>query len=120
MQKESKTIYHRGAISWMANNPVAANIFMLFLLVGGLFWGLQIKQEVFPEFSIDQVDISVIYPGASPDEIEKGIAAVGIALGNQPVGPFFRFPALRHPPELVKYLGKIISRAFVVRSPRRL
>ena len=40
------------------------------------------------------------------DEIEKGIAAVSIALGNKPVSPFFRFPALRHPPELVKYLGE--------------
>jgi peptidoglycan/xylan/chitin deacetylase (PgdA/CDA1 family) len=38
-------------------------------------------------------------------EIEKGIAAVSIALGNKPVAPFFRFPALRHPPEMVKYLG---------------
>ena len=39
-------------------------------------------------------------------EIEKGIAAVSIALGNQPVGPFFRFPALRHPPEMLKYVGE--------------
>ena len=38
-------------------------------------------------------------------EIEKGIAAVSISLGNKPVDAFFRFPALRHPPELVKYLG---------------
>src|SRR5690349_7109325 len=38
-------------------------------------------------------------------EIEKGIAAVSIALGNQPVNPFFRFPALRHPPEAMKYVG---------------
>jgi peptidoglycan/xylan/chitin deacetylase (PgdA/CDA1 family) len=36
-------------------------------------------------------------------EMEKGIAAVSIALGNKPVAPFFRFPALRHPPELLKY-----------------
>jgi len=71
--KKQKSKYQRGAISWMANNPVAANIFMLFLLIGGIFWGMQIKQEVFPEFTIDQVAISVVYPGASPDEIEKGI-----------------------------------------------
>ena len=38
-------------------------------------------------------------------EIEKGISAVSIALGNKPVQPFFRFPALRHPPELVKYMA---------------
>ena len=38
-------------------------------------------------------------------EIEKGIAAVSISLGNKPVDPFFRFPALRHPPEMMKYLA---------------
>lgn len=62
-----------GAIGWMADNPVAANILMLFLLVGGLFWGLKIKQEVYPEFDLDQVTIAVAYPGASPDEVEQGI-----------------------------------------------
>jgi len=39
-------------------------------------------------------------------EIEKGIAAVSVSLGNKPVDPFFRFPALRHPPELMKYLAE--------------
>jgi peptidoglycan/xylan/chitin deacetylase (PgdA/CDA1 family) len=39
------------------------------------------------------------------DEIEKGISAVRMALGT-PGAPFFRFPALRHPPELVTYLGE--------------
>jgi peptidoglycan/xylan/chitin deacetylase (PgdA/CDA1 family) len=38
-------------------------------------------------------------------EIEKGISAVAWALGH-PAAPFFRFPALRHPPELVEYLGQ--------------
>src|SRR5207244_1765942 len=38
-------------------------------------------------------------------EIEKGISAVNWALGAQSA-PFFRFPALKHPPEIVTYLGK--------------
>jgi peptidoglycan/xylan/chitin deacetylase (PgdA/CDA1 family) len=38
------------------------------------------------------------------EEIEKGISAVRFALGA-PGAPFFRFPALKHPPELVSYLG---------------
>lgn len=63
----------KGAIAWMAGNTVASNLVMLFLLVGGLLWGLRIKQEVFPEFSLDQVVISVSYPGASPQEVEEGI-----------------------------------------------
>ena len=51
-------------------------------------------------------DLSRLKPEEATEEIEKGIAAVSIALGNKPVGPFFRFPALRHPPEMVKYLGE--------------
>jgi peptidoglycan/xylan/chitin deacetylase (PgdA/CDA1 family) len=50
-------------------------------------------------------DLSKLTEQEGKDEIEKGIAAVSIALGNQPVAPFFRFPALRHPPELLKYVG---------------
>ena len=39
------------------------------------------------------------------DEIEKGISAVHWAVGG-PTAPYFRFPALRQPPELIDYLGK--------------
>jgi peptidoglycan/xylan/chitin deacetylase (PgdA/CDA1 family) len=39
------------------------------------------------------------------EEIEKGFSAVAIALGRPPA-PFFRFPSLAHPPELVTYLGE--------------
>jgi peptidoglycan/xylan/chitin deacetylase (PgdA/CDA1 family) len=38
------------------------------------------------------------------EEIEKGFSAVKWALGASP-SPFFRFPALEHPPEMVTYLG---------------
>jgi peptidoglycan/xylan/chitin deacetylase (PgdA/CDA1 family) len=39
------------------------------------------------------------------DEIEMGISAVHWAIGG-PTAPYFRFPALRQPPELIDYLGK--------------
>ena len=39
------------------------------------------------------------------EEIEKGFSAVKWALGAAPA-PFFRFPALQHPPEMVTYLGE--------------
>ena len=39
------------------------------------------------------------------EEIEKGISAVKWALGGTAPAPFFRFPALQHPPEMVTYLG---------------
>src|SRR5262245_10893743 len=39
------------------------------------------------------------------DEIEMGISAVHWAVGG-PTAPYFRFPALRQPQELIDYLGK--------------
>src|SRR5262249_40528859 len=51
-------------------------------------------------------DLSKLSEQEGKDEIEMGIAAVSIALGNKPVGPFFRFPALRHPIDLIKYMGE--------------
>ena len=63
----------KGPIAWMAGNTVAANLLMAVFLVGGLFMGFSIKQEVFPEYSLDSVSISISYPGASPEEVESGI-----------------------------------------------
>ena len=62
-----------GPIAWMTRNSVAANLCMIVLLVGGLLWALRTKQEVFPEFDMDMVTVSVPYPGASPAEVEQGI-----------------------------------------------
>src|SRR5258706_8928975 len=39
------------------------------------------------------------------DEIAKCFSAVKWALGGVSPSPFFRFPALQHPPEMVTYLG---------------
>jgi multidrug efflux pump subunit AcrB len=63
----------RGSIAWMVRNRVTPNLLMLVLLVGGLFAALNMKQEVFPEFTLDFVTVRVPYPGASPEEVEQGI-----------------------------------------------
>ncbi|MCA9583060.1 MAG: efflux RND transporter permease subunit, partial [Myxococcales bacterium] len=62
-----------GALAWMAKNPVAANLIMLLLLVGGAIMLKAIRQEVFPGFELDLVLVNVGYPGASPDEVEQGV-----------------------------------------------
>ncbi|MBC8317610.1 MAG: efflux RND transporter permease subunit [Desulfobulbaceae bacterium] len=63
----------KNILAWMAGNPVAANLLMLILIIGGLVTASMITQEVFPEYDLDIVDVSVHYPGASPEEVEKGI-----------------------------------------------
>ncbi|MCB1155744.1 efflux RND transporter permease subunit, partial [bacterium] len=62
-----------GPIAWMARNAVAANLLMFVILAAGLIGLLRTTQEVFPEFTLDVVTVSVAYPGASPVEVEQGI-----------------------------------------------
>ncbi|MCF8303225.1 MAG: efflux RND transporter permease subunit [Bacteroidales bacterium] len=57
----------------MAQNPIAANLLMLILIGGGIWTMYNIQKEVFPQFQLDIVEVSVVYPGAAPAEVEKGI-----------------------------------------------
>lgn len=67
----------------MVHNRVTPNLLMIALLAGGLFMSTKIKKEVFPDFDLDEVRITVAYPGASPEEIEQGIVlAVEEAIGD--------------------------------------
>ncbi len=63
----------QGPISWMARHHVAANLVMVIFILGGLLVSTRVKQEVFPEFEVDVIRVSVAYPGASPEEVEQGI-----------------------------------------------
>jgi len=62
-----------GPLAWMTKNSVAANILMWVCLIGGVFGFMNMTKEVFPEFELDLVTISVAYPGASPEDVEQGI-----------------------------------------------
>ncbi|MEM6371077.1 MAG: efflux RND transporter permease subunit [Myxococcota bacterium] len=63
----------KGPIAWMVRNPVAANLGMGMVCLAGLLGTSTLRQEVFPEFSLDVIRVEVPYPGASPEECEQGI-----------------------------------------------
>jgi len=60
-------------IRWFVNNTVASNLIMAFIIISGLLTIPLIKMEVFPEIEVDIINISVVYPGASPSDIESAI-----------------------------------------------
>ena len=62
-----------GIIKWMTEHPVAANLSMVIVLAIGLLSALNLPQKTFPEFTLDQINVSVRYPGASPSEIKQSI-----------------------------------------------
>jgi len=63
----------KSVIAWFAENHVAANLLMIFILLAGTITGLTMKVEVFPETDLDIIKINTEYPGASPSEVEEAV-----------------------------------------------
>ena len=64
---------HKGLIAWFARNSVAANLLMIFILLGGLLTINTINKQMFPQVKINWISYSAPYPGAAPQEVEEGI-----------------------------------------------
>ncbi|MFB0980322.1 MAG: efflux RND transporter permease subunit [Alteromonadaceae bacterium] len=64
---------HKGLIAWFARNSVAANLLMVFILVGGIFTISTINKQMFPQINVNWISYSAPYPGAAPQEVEEGI-----------------------------------------------
>ena len=62
-------------ISWFARNSVAANLLMFAIVIGGLI-ALEhgVRLEVFPDFQVNTINIRVPLRGATPEDVELGVA----------------------------------------------
>ncbi len=63
----------KSVIQWAINQTPAMNTIMLALLALGILCGTFLHREEFPRFDLEIILISVPYPGASPDEVERGV-----------------------------------------------
>ncbi|WP_448549000.1 efflux RND transporter permease subunit [Thalassotalea fusca] len=64
---------NKGLIAWFARNSVAANLLMIFIIIGGLLTAMTINKQMFPQVKINWISFSAQYPGAAPQEVEEGI-----------------------------------------------
>ena len=62
-------------IAWWANNPIAANLLMVGILLAGMLGFSAMEREAFPVFRTNQVAIEVAWPGAAPQEVEEQVVA---------------------------------------------
>lgn len=63
----------RRLIGWAISNAPGMNVLMLALMVIGALSLSQMRREVFPEFELEVVMVSVPYPGATPKDCEEAI-----------------------------------------------
>lgn len=62
-------------IRWFVDNPIATKLAMVFIVLAGLLTFPLLDKEFFPQVEIDLIKVSVSYPGAGPEEVEKQICA---------------------------------------------
>ncbi len=60
-------------IRFFAKHPTAANLLMIFFLVIGAVSLPTLRRETFPDFSKDKVQVSVVYPGATAEDVEDAV-----------------------------------------------
>ncbi len=63
----------RALANWSIKNNVTVNLIMVFIILAGIFTVMNMRREMFPQFSLDMIVVSVPYPGSSPEEVEEGI-----------------------------------------------
>jgi multidrug efflux pump subunit AcrB len=59
--------------SWFIHHKIAANLLMFLLIAAGVLSLDTIRVESFPQIPSSQLTITVIYPGASPAEVDEGV-----------------------------------------------
>lgn len=60
-------------VRWAITNSPAMNTLVAAVLIVGAVSMSLMRREIFPEFDLEIILVSVTYPGASPDEVEEGI-----------------------------------------------
>ena len=56
-----------------ASHPTAANLLMLIFIFAGLITAPDLRRETLPDYASTEVEIRVLYPGASAEEVEEGV-----------------------------------------------
>ncbi|VAX05190.1 Acriflavin resistance protein [hydrothermal vent metagenome] len=62
-----------GIMKWFIHNPIAANLMLFLLIIGGLIGLQKVSKESFPSVRPNQIEVSVVYLGAGPEEVEERI-----------------------------------------------
>ena len=60
-------------IRWFVSNKVVSNLLMVLILVTGATTIPNLKMEVFPEIELNIINVTTVYPGATPSDVEQAI-----------------------------------------------
>lgn len=62
-----------GLVGLFARHPTAGNVLMILMLLAGVVGIAKLNRQFFPDFGIDVVVVSVVWPGATAEDVEANI-----------------------------------------------
>jgi len=65
----------RGVINYFVRYPITGDMIMILILVAGFVSMQNMRSNFFPATDTKNITIQIVYPGASPEEMEEGIVA---------------------------------------------
>ncbi len=66
----------RGVLSLFARHPTLANLLLVAMVVAGVAAGLRIRAQFFPDVVVATVTVTVAWPGAGAEDVDRGIVQV--------------------------------------------
>ena len=63
-------------LDYMVRHRTAANLLLVMMLLAGLAAGTQIRTQFFPDFVREEVDITVNWSGAGPEDMDRSVVEV--------------------------------------------
>lgn len=65
---------NRSIVAWFVNNPVAANLLLIAVIVVGLLSLSSLRKEAFPSLDPSRLTVSIKFDSGDPIQAEEGIA----------------------------------------------
>lgn len=66
----------RGVLSYFVRHRTLANLVMVIMLVAGVVATMNIRAQYFPDVVVSEVDVSVAWPGAGAEDVDRAVVQV--------------------------------------------
>ncbi|MBU2581345.1 MAG: efflux RND transporter permease subunit [Alphaproteobacteria bacterium] len=67
--------HNRGILSYFVQHRTAANLLLVLMIVAGLAASTRIRAQFFPDVAVEQIAVSIAWPGAGPAEMDEAVVA---------------------------------------------